>query len=118
MVESAILYPLIFASIMAMIYLLVNLYSAASLQAYLHNELRDKAYQEVMESEIIDRVGIDKYRAKAERKDININRNVSYLSAKKSVSYRGNGIIKKSASREEYGRSYIIDEAKYYRIMK
>ena len=121
MVEAAVIFPLVIASVMALIYLMINLYSFTATQSYLHVELRGESGSQsgLTEREIVGGAAFDRYRAAAERREItieNYNRVLRpYVSAQSLGEYAGNAIAGPSVERAAFGRSYLIDEAELAR---
>lgn len=124
MVEAAIVLPLVILSIMAMIYLLINIYSTVSLQSHMHLLLREEsgARSGMVEYEIVDDYRRDKIRRKAESKKINIAEKGMLLSrhveAQKDSVYTTNMLIKKAPEVRTYGRSFVLKESDIVRFGK
>jgi hypothetical protein len=122
MVEAAIVFPLVIASVMAVIYLLINLYSFTALRSALHVALRAEAGADtgLTEASIVDGRVYDRYRLAAERRGISFERERKnlinpYVSAEEFKTYTGNGMIEGGVTREHYGRWYILDEVSVIR---
>ena len=123
MVESAIILPLVILTMISVVYLFINIYSQASLQANMHILLRHEVAtaNDLTSVAISDAYERDKYRQVAENKAIDIvekKRFVnSYLEASTSMEYLGGGLTRGSVYKMKYyGRFYKIDEAKGVRI--
>ncbi|HVI42564.1 MAG TPA: hypothetical protein VM577_18070 [Anaerovoracaceae bacterium] len=110
MVEASMIFPLVIAGVMAVLYIVISLYLSLSLQTSLHlalrkdsGELSQTVYrlEEVknFQSEI-DRVGI---------------RSVVIMEEERE--YKINTLFKGSVTRKEEGRSYVIDEAELIRVL-
>ncbi|MDR2770492.1 MAG: hypothetical protein LBB57_00480 [Clostridiales Family XIII bacterium] len=121
LVEAAIVFPLVIASVMAVIYLMINLYSFTALRASLHVALRAEADAEtgLTEALLADGRVYDRYRLAAERRGIFAERRRkglnSYVSAEESKQYRGNAMITEGVTRKHFGRVYILDEVSVVR---
>ncbi len=122
MVDAAIVMPLVILAVMAMIYLLINIYSTVSLQSHMHLLLREESGLKsgMVEYEIQDDYKRDKIRRKAEsaRIDIREKRDVlsKYLEANKLSEYTANMLIKNSPEIKSYGRSFIYNESDIVRF--
>jgi hypothetical protein len=124
MVEAAIVFPLVIAAVMAVIHLMIALYSLTATQAALHVALRAAAGDETG----LTRVGIvegrppDRYRRAAEAGDVRIERRDAvlrpYLSAEVARTYSGNAMVREDVERRHFGRSYLIDEARIVRAVE
>jgi hypothetical protein len=117
LVEAAVVFPLVIASVAAIIYLMINLYSFAALRASLHLSLRAEADAEtgLTEAVVADGRIYDRYRLAAERGGISakLHRKVlspSYVSAEEKRSYGGNAMIREDVTRTHFGRFYVLDE--------
>ena len=117
MVEAAIVFPLVIASVMAVVYLMINLYSFTALRSALHVALRAEADAETGLTEVVITDGrvYDRYRLAAERRGISVeNRRKGltgpYVAAEESKSYRGNAMIAEGVTRTHFGRFYVLDE--------
>jgi hypothetical protein len=117
MVEAAVVFPLVIASVMAIIYLMINLYSFTALRASLHVALRAEADAKSGLTEVVIADGrmYDRYRLAAERRGISAEHHRKglinpYVAAEESKSYRGNAMIAGGVTRTHYGRFYVLDE--------
>ncbi|MDR1573974.1 MAG: hypothetical protein LBS24_06655, partial [Clostridiales Family XIII bacterium] len=122
MVEAAVVFPLTLAAVMAVIYLMINLYSFTALRSFLHVSLRAAADAEtgLTEAVIEDGRVYDRYRAAAERRGISVEHRRSglinpYVAATESKSYEGNAMIRAGVTRTHFGRCYILDEVSLLR---
>lgn len=120
MVEAAIILPLVILSVMALIYLLINIYSTVALQSHMHLLIREESSVKSGTSryEITDGYKRDKIRRKAESTNIDLVTSLTQVSAQKEVVYKRNMIIKKSPKVGSYGRSYINRESEIARLSK
>jgi hypothetical protein len=117
-VEAAVVLPLALAAAMAVVYLMINLYSFTALRSFLHVALRAEADAETGLTELVIADGrvYDRYRLAAERRGISAERRRSGLinpcvAAEEVKSYRGNAMIRNGVKRTHFGRYYILDEA-------
>ena len=117
MVEAAVVMPLVILSIMALIYLLLNIYSTVALQSHIHLLLREESGMKstMVKYEIIDDYKRDKIRMKAEAANIGITEGggllASYVEAQKDSVYTTNMLIRKKIKVGSYGRSYVYNES-------
>lgn len=122
MVEAAIVLPLVMLSVMAMIYLLINIYSTVSLQSHMHLLLREESGTKsgMVKYEIVDDYKRDKIRRKAESAKIGMNEKHSglskYVEAQRDSVYTTNMIINKSPKIRSYGRSFVYNESDIVRF--
>jgi hypothetical protein len=122
MVEAAIFFPIVIFAIMATLYLLINMYSQTSSQAFMHERLRQQVADraEIVSVKIDDEFVRDKYRRSAESVGIGITEGQvfgrDYLEARADNRYFG-GLLAKSGGYkyEFYGRNYVIDEGEIVR---
>jgi hypothetical protein len=117
MVEAAVVFPLTIAAVMAVVYLMINLYSFTALRSALHVALRAEVNAEtnLTEASIADGRVYDRYRLAAERRGISFTRDrksllTPYAAAEEFKSYTGNGMIEGGVTRRHFGRYYILDE--------
>jgi hypothetical protein len=123
MVEAAIFFPLTIFAVMAVLALLLNLYSQTALQAHMHMFVRAEA------AAAGDRVNVciddayirDRYRREAESVSVAAKEGHVYgakmVEANRTLSYYGGRLTDpRGYEREFYGRWYVIDEAGYARI--
>jgi hypothetical protein len=121
MVEAAIVLPLVIAAVMAVIYILINLYSFTALRASLHIQLRAEASETtgLTEIELDDGRVHDKYRRAAERRGVSVEAHKAlrpYVSAELAKTFSGNALVSVDVSRRAYGRYYVTDEIRNVRI--
>ncbi|MDR3294807.1 MAG: hypothetical protein LBT26_03110 [Clostridiales Family XIII bacterium] len=118
MVEAAIIFPLMIAAVMAVIYLMVNLYSLTALQASLHTTLRAQAgaHTGLTENTYADGRVRDRYRQAAERRGPQTEEHKAvlspYLSVETSKTYSANALAARAVQRRSFGRYYVLDEVK------
>ncbi|MDR1246929.1 MAG: hypothetical protein LBK57_07870 [Clostridiales Family XIII bacterium] len=117
MVEAAVVFPLTIAAVMAVVYLMINLYSFTALRSALHIALRAdvNAETKLTETGIVDGRVYDRYRIAAERRGISFTHDrqnvlTPYAAAEEFKSYTGNAMIKGDVTRRHFGRYYILDE--------
>ncbi|MDR2296448.1 MAG: hypothetical protein LBD95_06570 [Clostridiales Family XIII bacterium] len=117
MVEAAIVFPLVIAAVMAIIYLMINLYGFTALRSSLHVMLRAEADTEtgLTQVTIADGRVYDRYRLAAERRGISAEHGRKdlinpYVAATEIKSYKGNAMIADGVTRTHFGRFYVLDE--------
>jgi hypothetical protein len=118
MVESAIFFPIAVLAAMAVLYLMINMYSQASLQAHLHVTVRREAAEEKENArvEILDAYARDRYRREAETVYFDTGKATrfctEYIEASCEKRYFGGRLTDPNGfEMAYYGRSYAIDEA-------
>jgi hypothetical protein len=116
MVESAIYFPFIVLGIMFTIYVMIDMYSIASLQAHLHLSVRAESGRLSGATDvggIGSGTGYDRYRAAAFAKRIKLGEgrssNASTATGSASAKY-GAGRMAGSVKKETSARSYAIRE--------
>ncbi len=110
LVEAAMIFPLVIAGVMAVIYIVINMYSSLSLQTSLHMALRRES------GELSQTV----YRQEAGKnfpmqKDWSGIRPVIRMEQKSE--YGIDILFHDRVMRQEEGRVYVIDEAELIRIL-
>ncbi len=123
MVEAAIIYPLAIGAIMAVIYIIICMYTGNAIKANINIELRDKVFEMTQTGEKITDLGKfmpeDKYGKGAFNKKIYITeeKNVEINSLYGVVShvYSGNSLMSDNFLRKHQGTVYLIDEKEYIR---
>lgn len=110
MVEAVMIFPLVIAGVMAVIYIVVGLYSSLSLQCSLHLALRKECGTL---SQTVTR--IEEIREFQSKKDWSGIRPV--LEMEEEQEYRINTLFHMRVTRREEGRAYIIDEAEMIRLL-
>ena len=112
--EAAIFFPIVVFCAMALMALLLNMYSQAATQAQLHVYLRGEAaaYGDRTQVRLTDAQERDLYRRAAESIAFAVVANGKSLEASRSVKYYGGRFTNPLGyEMEYYARSYIIDEA-------
>ena len=103
------IFPLVIAAVMAVIYIVMGLYLSLSLQTSLHLALRKECGES---SKTVMR--LEEYQQYPIEKDkINLR---TVLIMEEEREYRIKGIYSNKISRKEYGRAYVIDEAEIVRL--
>ncbi len=110
MVEATMIFPMVIASVVAVLYIIIGLYLSLSLQASLHLALR-KECGEI--SQTVYRVEqIEEFQYEEEKLGL---RPIIKMEAERD--YRVSKLFTKDISRTEKGRSYVLDEAESIRIL-
>ena len=123
LVESAIFFPIAVFCAMAVMALLLNMYSQAAVQAHLHVYLRGEAaaYGDRTQAQLTDAFLRDRYRREAESVSFAVSETGGNLSkslqASRAITYYGGTFTNRNGYvTEYYARSYIIDESAAVRI--
>ncbi|MDR3304660.1 MAG: hypothetical protein LBS85_01310 [Clostridiales Family XIII bacterium] len=123
MVEAAIFFPIAILAAMAVLYLLINVYSQTALQAHMHLFVRAEAASEGerVSVRLEESSPMDRYRAEAESVSIETNEGrrftARYIEAERSKRYFGGRLANPLGyEMEYYGRCYVIDEAALVRL--
>ena len=103
------IFPLVIACVMAVIYIIINLYLALTLQTSLHLALR-KACGEFSQT-VLRQEEMKDYQWEKDRVGLR-----PVIRMEEAAEYRINTIFKSRITRIEEGRSYVIDEAELIRI--
>ncbi|MBR0596367.1 TadE family protein [Sinanaerobacter chloroacetimidivorans] len=104
LVEASMIFPLVIAGVMAVLYIVIGLYSALSLQSNLHIALRQEAGKR---SETVCRENeVNVY--DMEESKIGLR---TIISMEEKRNYRTSSLFNNKVSRTEKGQSYVIDEA-------
>lgn len=110
MVEAAMIFPLVIAGVMAVLYIVINMYSSLSLQTSLHMALRRES------GELSQTV----YRQEA-GKDFPLQKDWvgirPVLRMEQEREYEINILFHDRVARQEAGRTYVVDEAELIRIL-
>lgn len=123
MVEASILYPVIIGAVMAVIYIIICMYTGAAMRANLNIELRNQILQRTETGEKVEITGKflpqDKYGKGA------FNKKICFTEEKKQGmnvlygialhSYKGNSMMSNIITRKHQGELYIINEKEYIR---
>lgn len=122
MVEAAIIYPLVIGAIMAVIYIMICMYTGAAYKANLDIELRNRAFEITQTGEKVC-VGskfmpYDKYGKSAFNKKICFTEDkkllFKILCGDVSHRYKGN-VMMSTTMRNHQGQVYLIDEKDFIR---
>jgi hypothetical protein len=123
MVEAAIFFPIAVFCAMAVLALLLNIYSQTSTQAHLHIRLRAEAaaYGDRAQVRLEDAYIRDRYRREAESVSFAYSETENAfkksLEASRGITYYGGRFTNPLGYETEYyARSYIIDEAGIVRL--
>ena len=118
MVEAAIFFPIAVFCAMAVMALLLNMYSQAATQAHMHISLRAEAaaYGDRTETRLYDAYTRDRYRKEAESVSFSVRETGSpllkSLEAFRAKTYYGGKFTDPSGYETEYyARCYILDES-------
>lgn len=109
MVEAAMIFPLVIAAVVAVLYIVINLYQSLSLQSSLHLALRKECGERSRTVYRLDE--IKEYPAKTDQIGIR-----PVIKIEQEREYRINTFFKDSIMRKEDGRSYLVDEQELIRI--
>ncbi|HYE69565.1 MAG TPA: TadE family protein [Anaerovoracaceae bacterium] len=110
MVEAAMIFPLVIACVIAVIYIIINLYQALTLQTSLHLALRKESGE--FSQTVYRQEEIKEYQWEKDRVGIR-----PVIRMEEAGEYRINTFFKSRIKRIEKGRSYVIDEAELIRIL-
>lgn len=110
MVEAAMIFPLVFACVIAVIYIIINLYLALTLQTSLHLALRKESGE--LSQTVYRQEEMNDYEWEKDRVGIR-----AVIRMEEAAEYRINTLFKSRIIRIEKGRAYIIDEAELIRIL-
>lgn len=119
MVEAALIFPLVIAGVMAVLYIVIGLYSSLSLQTSLHMALRkecgelSKTVYRLEAAEEAESAGA----AKAFQGEKGLAGIRPVVRMEKEREYKINTLFRERVIRKEAGRSYIINEAELARIL-
>jgi len=123
MVEAAIFFPIAVFCAMAVLALLLNIYSQTVTQAHLHVQLRGEAaaYGDRAQRQLTEAYERDRYRREAEGVPFAISETGSglhkTLEASRMITYYGGRFTSALGYETEYyARSYILDKAMLVRI--
>ncbi|MDR3365141.1 MAG: hypothetical protein LBS91_09425 [Clostridiales Family XIII bacterium] len=125
MVEAAIFFPIAVFCAMAVLALLLNIYSQTATQAHIHVRLRAEAAAEGdrTQARLDDAYARDRYRSDAEGVSFETSETpgfglgVKALEASQSKLYFGGKFTNPRGYETEYfARSYIVDEAGFVRL--
>ncbi len=123
MVEAAIFFPISIFCLMAVMALMLNLYSQTATQAHLHVYLRAEAAADGDRAQVklTDAYARDRYRRDAESISFEVRRTGDLLQksleASRTLSYFGGRFTNpRGYETEYYARAYIVDEAAMVRL--
>lgn len=109
MVEASMIFPLVIAAVMAVIYIVIGLYSSLSLQTSLHLALRRECGES---SKTVYRLDdIKEFQSDKDSVDL---RTVLVMDEERE--YQIKGIFANKITRKETGRSYVIDDTEIVRL--
>ncbi|MCL2111227.1 MAG: hypothetical protein FWH32_03030 [Clostridiales bacterium] len=118
MVEAAVLFPIAVFCAMAVMALMLNIYSQTATQVHLHVYLRGEAAAngDRSQARLTDEYARDRYRREAESVSFAVSETGSafrkQLEASRSVTYYGGRFTSAGGYETEYyARNYILDEA-------
>ncbi len=104
------IFPLVAAGVAAVLYIVIGMYLSLSLQSSLHLALRNECG---VQSETVYRLDeIKEFQAETYRKGIR-----PIIRMEEEREYRINTLFKDNITRKEEGRSYLIDEPEWIRIL-
>jgi hypothetical protein len=109
-VEAAMIFPLVIAAVVAVLYIVINLYQSLSLQSSLHLALRKECGERSQTVYRMDQ--IKEYPSMTERIGIR-----QIVKMEEEREYRIKTLFKDQIVRTEKGRSYLIDEPDLIRIL-
>jgi len=107
-VEASMIFPLVIAGVIAVLYIIIGLFSSLALQCSIHMTLKNEAGQI---SETVNRRE-ETREYEMERGMVGIHPIISIVESKE---YKTSKLFEKKIKRVEIGRSYIIDEAELIR---
>jgi hypothetical protein len=122
MVEAALIYPMIIAAIMAVIFILISMYSATAVKANIHTTLRAEVFSRTKTGESIKFENSfypsDKYSRGAfnQKVSLYIEKNIrsTIIYGQTAHQYNGNALLH-GVNKYQSGRMYVIDEKDYIR---
>lgn len=103
------IFPLVIVAVMAVLYIVTGMYHSLALQTSIHMALRKECGER---SETVYRT-VNGREYEAEKDHIGLH---SVIRMKSGRSYRLNDPFQAEVTKQENGRSYIIDEAELIRI--
>lgn len=107
-VEASMIFPLVIAGVMAVLYIVIGMYSSLSLQSSVHLALRNESGR-LSETVYRDEEGTS---FKLEKSRLGLR---AIVAAEEIRSYQTSQLFTKKITRLESGRSYVIDEAELVR---
>jgi hypothetical protein len=109
MVEAAMIFPLVIAAVVAVLYIVIGMYQSLSLQSSLHLALRKECGERSQTVYRLDE--IREYPVMTDRIGIR-----PVIKTEQEREYRIKTLIKDRIVRKEEGRSYLVDEPELIRI--
>ena len=110
MVEAAMIFPLVIAAVIAVIYIVLSLYSSLSLQASLHLALRKEGGELSQTTYRLQEM--KEFQSKKDSVGIR-----PVLRTEWEREYRINTLFQARSTRKAEGRVYLVDEAERIRIL-
>jgi hypothetical protein len=110
MVEAAMIFPLVVAGVVAVLYIVIGMYLSLSLQSSLHLSLRNECGE--LSKTVYRLDEIVEFKAETDRKGIR-----PVVRMEEEREYRINILFKDRITRKEEGRSYLINEPELIRIL-
>jgi hypothetical protein len=110
MVEAAMIFPLVIAGVIAVLYIVIGMYQSLSLQSSLHLALRKECGERTQTVYRMEEM--QDFKAETGRNGI---RPVVKMKAERE--YQIHIILQDRITRKEEGRSYLIDEPELIRIL-
>lgn len=108
LVEAALIFPIVIAGVMAVIYITIAIFSAFTLQSALHMALKKETGK--MSKTIIKEDQTRLFSIEDHKHGVS-----TILCTEAYGEYKTNRLINKSIGRREKGRAYVIDEAEFVR---
>jgi hypothetical protein len=110
MVEAAMIFPLVIAGVIAVLYIVIGMYQSLSLQSSLHLALRKECGERTQTVYRMEEM--QDFKAETGRNGI---RPVVKMKAERE--YQIHIILQNRITRKEEGRSYLINETELIRIL-
>jgi hypothetical protein len=108
-VEASIIFPLVIAAVIAVLYIVIGLYTSLSLQTSLHLALRKQCGEDMQNVYRLYEIrAFDTIKGSLNKRPA--------LSAEETREYRIRGIFANRVSREESGSFYLVDDTKIVRL--
>lgn len=108
MVEASMIFPLVIAGVIAVIYIIMGLYNSMALQTALHLSLRDQCGQ--LSDTIYREESFKPYEVSQDFYQLR-----PILAIEETQEHKTSKIFTQRIQRTEKGRSYVIDEAEFVR---
>jgi hypothetical protein len=110
MVEAAMIFPLVIAGVIAVLYIVIGMYQSLSLQSSLHLALRKECGERTQTVYRMEEM--QDFKAETGRNGIR-----PVVKMKAGREYRIHIIFQDRITRKEEGRSYLINETELIRIL-